>query len=158
MSAHKIFERAPVGAIISWRDGKPQPLPSETEARAAWQQQNGRGRLVGKTSRSVMGQSRRPAGFKVMIETSRSDGGSDEPEFRRFSIECDLSFVIAEWPSVGSCRIFSSPGEDAELVHLASSRTHAQTWINNLGSRHMVMADVTADEIAADHIEGRTEA
>lgn len=158
MSALNIYERAPIGAIISWKDGKPQPLPSETEALAAWRQQNGAGRLVGKTSRFVMGQSRQPVDVIVMFEPRGYDDRSDEPEFSRFPVESDLSFSIVECPPVGSCRIFNGSDENAEMLHLASSKAHAQVWINNLGSRHMVMTEVTADEIAAEHIEGRAAA
>ena len=158
MSALNIYERAPVGAIVSWKDGKPQPLPSETAAIAAWWVPNGTGRLVGKTSRFVMGQSRQPVDVSVMLEPRGCDDGSGEPGFIRFPVENDLHFAIVECPPVGSCRIFSGSDEHAEMLHLASSRAHAQVWINNLGFRHVVMSEVTADEIAADVVEGRAAA
>lgn len=158
MSALMMFERAPIGAMISWSDGKTRPPASEADALAAWALRNGRGRLARKGSHAVMGQVSQPAGFTVMVDGAACDGGTDEPEIQTFSIESDLGFAIVKRPPVGACRIFASPGEDAELLHVASSQSHAETWVNNFGTRHTVIIEVTADEVAADHIEGRVAA
>lgn len=158
MSAQIVFERAPVGAIISWTDGKPRPPANATEALSVWKEHNGYGQLVNKSVKPVMGQAIEPGGFKVLVLDDAMRADHDNRQMHSFSADSDLAFRIIERPRTGACRILDRVGDDAELAHLASSRLHAQTWVDNLGSRHMVIEEVTADEIAADHIEGRAAA
>ena len=48
MSAHTIFDNAPIGSIIAWSDGTPQ-LPARFRKKlAARQSSNSRGRLIRK--------------------------------------------------------------------------------------------------------------
>ncbi|MEN3347869.1 MAG: hypothetical protein V7632_1504 [Bradyrhizobium sp.] len=39
MSAHTIFDNAPIGSIIAWPDGTPQPPARFRKKLAAWQVQ-----------------------------------------------------------------------------------------------------------------------
>ncbi|TIM81833.1 MAG: hypothetical protein E5Y50_31705, partial [Mesorhizobium sp.] len=48
MSAHTIFESAPIGAIVAWSDGTPQPPERHSKKLAAWKNSNSQGRLVRK--------------------------------------------------------------------------------------------------------------
>ena len=50
------------------------------------------------------------------------------------------------------------PGDDAELVHLATNQVDAKEWLTRHGYPHAVLEEVTADEAGADIIEGRTAA
>jgi hypothetical protein len=45
MSAHTIFDNAPIGSIIAWSDGTPQPPARFRKKLAAWQSSNSKGRL-----------------------------------------------------------------------------------------------------------------
>lgn len=152
MSAQMIFERAPIGAIIAWSDGTPRP-PEHCDQHAAWRRNNGFGRLVIKTSRPVMGQIRMPVSFKVRVEGAGDS--NDDPIVRTFPIRSTFRFRIVERPPVGSVRILKCVGEALELVHLASTRDHADTWLRNLGFGRMVLEEVTADEVGTDVVEGR---
>ena len=69
-----------------------------------------------------------------------------------------LKFVVTERPAVDSVRVLNGPGEDAELVHLASSRNDAEEWLSRHGYPRAVLQEVTADEAAADVVEGRAAA
>ena len=42
-----------------------------------------------------------------------------------------------------------------ELVHVAESRPAAEDWLSRHGYPDAVLHEVTADEVAADHVEGR---
>lgn len=77
---------------------------------------------------------------------------------RTFSLDTNLVFTVVERPEVGSCRVFDRPGDHAELVHLAASRQAAERWLTSHGYPSAVLEDVTADEIAADVVEGRAAA
>ena len=48
MSAHTIFDNAPIGSIIAWSDGTPQPPAGFRKKLAAWQSCNSSGRLIRK--------------------------------------------------------------------------------------------------------------
>lgn len=155
MSALFIFDHAPIGAIVSWTDGRPRPPEHLIRARAEWKRNNTTGRLVRKRSRFVMGQSAIPATIKVMTGGIDDFGDVIIPDFRTFPVDANLSFTIVERPPAGSCRILDIAGEDAELLHLAPSRERAEIWVRDCGFRTPAIFEVTADEVAADHVEGR---
>ena len=78
--------------------------------------------------------------------------------FRTFSLDSTLRFTIVERPAVGSVRVFSRAGADAELVHLAPHRAASEQWLSEHGYPHAVLEEVSADEAAADAVEGRAAA
>lgn len=155
MSGLMIFDRAPVGSIISWTDGKPRPPENQIRALAGWKRDNAEGMVVRKRSHSVMGQSLVPASIKVATDAIDDLGAVIGPDFRTFLIDSVLTFTVVELPQIGSFRIFDGSGADAELLHVASGRDHAEVWVKTSGFAVTVMVEVTADEIAADRIEGR---
>ena len=58
-------------------------------------------------------------------------------------------------PPAGAVRVFDRPGDHAELVHLAPHRAAAELWLSEHGYPQAVLEEVTADEAAADAVEGR---
>ncbi len=74
---------------------------------------------------------------------------------RTFSVNSSLRFTVLERPAIGSVRIIDRPGEDAELVHLAGNQQAAEEWLSRHGYPRAVMQIVSADEVAADSVEGR---
>jgi len=155
MSALFIFDHAPIGAIVSWTDGRPRPPEHLIRACAEWKRNNTTGRLVRKRSHFVMGQSGVPANIKVTTDGIDDFGDVIGPDFRTFPVDADLSFTIVERPPAGAYRVLDGAREDAELVHLAASRARAEEWVRNCGFATPAIFEVTADEVAADHVEGR---
>lgn len=155
MSALMIFDLAPVGAVISWSDGRPRPPEDRIHTLAGWKRDNAVGRLVRKRSHAVMAQSRIPACFKVTTDGVDDLGVIIGPDFRTFSVDCVLTFAVLERPQIGSIRIFDGDAEDAELLHLAANRDHAEIWLRSCGFTNTMLREVTVDEVAADRIEGR---
>ena len=49
-------------------------------------------------------------------------------------------------------------GDDGELVYLASHRADAQEWLTRHGYPNAVLREISADEVAAAVVEGRTAA
>ncbi|WP_078057951.1 hypothetical protein [Rhizobium rhizosphaerae] len=112
MSAHLIFEHAPLGAIIAWSDGR--PCPSEhLDHHTAWKRNNASGRLVRKTDRSVMGQASMPVSFKVRIGGNGSNGDTNSITL---PIHSGLRFRIVERLPVGFVRILEQVGDALELL------------------------------------------
>lgn len=154
MSAHTIFEHAPIGAIIAWSDGSPRPPERHRRKLDAWETNNSQGRLVRKQGAREVG---RPdhASFTLHEADFGAGGVIAIRVHRTFAIGSRLRFTIVERPAVASVRVFDRAGDDAELVHLAPHRAAAERWLTEHGYPNAVLEDVTAEEAVADVVEGR---
>ncbi|RCI77247.1 hypothetical protein DNK03_21750 [Brucella anthropi] len=157
MSAHIAF-LAPIGSIIAWSDGAPQPPERHRRKLSAWQSNNSSGRLIRKQDERAAGNIILPANC-TLHEADHGAGGVIAIRVHRsFSLETSLTFTIVERPAIGSCRVFDRAGDNAELVHLAANRQVAEEWLSRHGSPQAVLEVVTADEVAAAVVEGRAAA
>lgn len=157
MSAHIAF-MAPIGSIIAWSDAAPRPPERHRRKLSAWQSNNSSGRLTRKQDECAAGSIILPANF-TLHEAHHGAGGAIAIRVHRtFSLETSLTFTIEERPAIGSCRVFDRAGDNAELVHLAANRRAAEEWLSPHGYPHAVLEVVTADEVAADVVEGRAAA
>jgi hypothetical protein len=155
MSALTIFDHAPIGAIVAWSDESPRPPERHSRKLAAWKNSNSRGRLIRKQGGRGAG-SIGAGGSFTLHEADFGAGGIIAIRVHRtFSLGSTLHFTIVERPPVGSVRVFDRAGEDTELIHLAPHRAAAQHWLSQHGYPNAVLEDVTADEAAADTVEGR---
>jgi len=155
MSAHAIFDNAPIGSVIAWSDGTPRPPNRFTKKLSAWQTNNSKGRLIRKQGGSAMGNLCLSASFTLYEADFGADGVIVIRVHRTFSLDSSLCFVVIERPAIGSVRVFDRSGEDAELVHLAPHRWAAEEWLSRHGYPRAVIEEVTADEVGADAVEGR---
>jgi len=155
MSAHAIFDNAPIGSIIAWSDGTPRPPNRFTKKLSGWQTKNSNGRLIRKQGGRAMSNVILSASF-TMHEADFGAGGVIAIRIHRtFSLDSSLCFVVIERPAIGFVRVFDRPGEDAELVHLAPHRLSAEEWLSRHGYPHAALEEVTADEVGAAVVEGR---
>ncbi len=158
MSAHSIFEHAPIGAIVAWSDGNPRPPERHSRKLDAWKTNNSQGRLIRKQGRSDIGMLGPHASF-TLHEADYGAGGIIAIRVHRtFGLNTRLSFTIVECPALGSVRVFARAGDDAELVHLAPHRAAAEQWLSEHGYPNAVLEEVSADEAAAHAAEGRATA
>ncbi|MDN5928607.1 MAG: hypothetical protein L0I29_16180 [Hyphomicrobiales bacterium] len=155
MSALSIFEDAPIGAIVAWSDGTPRPPYRHRKKLSAWQNNNSRGRLIRKEPPRTRSTYSSSAGFTLHEADFGAGGVIAIRVHRSFSVESDLQFTVEERPVPGSVRVFDRSGDNAELVHLAPHRAAAEEWLSRHGYPDAVLDEVTADEIAADVVEGR---
>lgn len=158
MSAHTIFDNAPIGAFIAWSDGTPEPPTRFKKKLAAWKVNNCSGRLTRKQGQYGMGNLVVPASFTLHEGDFGSAGSATIRIFRTFSVVSALRFTVLERPALGSVRVFNRDGEGAELVHLAAHRAAAEEWLSRHGYPRAVLQEVDADEIGADVVEGRAAA
>ena len=158
MSAHTIFEHAPIGAIIAWSDGTPRPPERHRRKLDAWKTNNSQGRLIRKQAARDIGTLDPYASFTLHEADYGSSGVIAIRVHRTFSLGSTLRFTIIERPAVGSVRVFDRPGDHAELVHLAPHRAAAEQWLPEHGYPRAVLDEVTADEAAAAAVEGRAAA
>jgi hypothetical protein len=158
MSAQLIYDLAPLGAIIRFSDGTPHSPDRHRKKLAAWGHRNSGGRLIRKQAERRAGNT--VIGATIPLHAGDYGGGGVVVlrVHRTFSVDSDLRFVVTERPRVGAVRVLSRPGEDAELVYLASSRADAETWLKSHGYPDAVLDEVTADAQAVNVMEGRTAA
>ena len=158
MSAYVIFEHAPLGAIVAWSDGTRRPPERHHRKLDAWKTNNSRGRLVRKQGGRAAAALDPCASFTLHEADYGASGVVAIRVHRTFSLASNLRFTVIERPAVGSVRVFDRPGDNAELVHLAPHRAAAEHWLSEHGYPNAVLEEVTADQAAADAVEGRAAA
>ncbi|WP_454685451.1 hypothetical protein [Ancylobacter moscoviensis] len=155
MSAHTIYDNAPIGSLIAWSDGTPRPPERFTRKLSAWHTHNSKGRLIRKQGERGIGS----VGSSASFTLSEADYGADSVivirVYRTFSLDSKLHFTILERPAIGAVRVFDHAAPWAELVHLAAHRQAADEWLSRHGYPRAVLEEVTADEVGADIVEGR---
>jgi hypothetical protein len=155
MSAHIVFDNAPIGALVAWANGEPQPPKRFTRKLSAWQTNNSRGRLIRKQGERGIGNTTLSACFTLHEADYGAGGVIAMRVHRTFSLDSTLRFTIIERPSIGSVRVFNRDGDGAELVYLATNNADAHEWLTRHGYPNAVLDEVTADEVGADVVEGR---
>ncbi|TCM50686.1 hypothetical protein C8J36_11118 [Rhizobium sp. PP-F2F-G48] len=155
MSAQHIQDLAPLGAIIHYADGMARPPAHHRRKLEFWENTNNAGQLI----RKQPGGHRGIEGFSATFTLHKGDLGQGGIILVRvhetFDIRSRLTFTIIERPRIGSVRVLSGEGDDRELLHLADDLTAAERWRELSGYRQAVLDPVTADEHAADVVEGR---
>ncbi|MCK1494404.1 hypothetical protein IVB14_29340 [Bradyrhizobium sp. 180] len=153
MSAHMIFDNAPIGSIVAWSDGTPQPPARFRKKLAAWQTSNSRGRLVRKQGGRGIGNVSLSTSFTLHEADYGAGGVVAIRVHRTFSLESKLHFTVIERPPGGSVRVLDRAG--GELVYLATDEADAKEWLTRHGYPGAVLQQVTADEVGAAAVEGR---
>jgi len=157
MSALLAFH-SPIGSIIAWSDGTPRPPERHRKKLSVWQTNNSKGQLIRRQRERALDNSTLSASFTLHESDYGAVGVIAIRVHRTFSLDSALRFTVIEPPAIGSVRVFDRPGESAELVHLAAHRAAAEEWLSRHGYPHAVLDEVTADEIAAAAVVGRSAA
>lgn len=158
MSASLIYDLAPVGSIVAWSDGTPRPPERFRKKLAAWKTRNSQGRLVRKEGERSLGATSLSPNFTLHEGDLGANGVIAIRIHRTFSLDSALTFKVIERPPLGSVRVFDRTGANAQLVHLAVNQLAAEEWLSRHSYPHAVLEEVIADEVAADHVEGRAAA
>jgi hypothetical protein len=138
MSAHIVYDSAPLGSVIRYFDSTQKPPSRFKKKLAAWKSRNSVGRLIKKE----------PPRERPTYSSVR----------RTYSVESDLRFEIVERPAIGMVRVLQQLGDSSELLHLARDRAAAERWLASNQYSRAYLDEVTADEVGADVVEGRTTA
>ena len=152
MSATIVYDNAPLGSLIRYSDGMPKPPSRFTRKLASWETRNGVGRLVKKESPRERPTYSSPACFTL------HEGIILVTVMRTYSLGSDLRFEIVERPAIGMVRVLQSVGASSELLHLAENREAAELWLTRNRHQKAHLEEITADEVSADAVEGRTAA
>ncbi|MBY3179779.1 hypothetical protein HFO27_35480 [Rhizobium leguminosarum] len=155
MFAFLIYERAPIGSIVAWSDGTTRPPERHRRKLAAWENRNSKGRLIRKQGKRGIGNACLSPNFTLHEADFGANGVITIRIHRTFSLASSPTFKVIERPQLGHIRVFDRAGDNAELVHFAAHREAAEEWLTRHGYPNAVLEEVTADEVAADHVEGR---
>ena len=158
MSAHILYDSAPLGSVIRYSDGTRETAGPFQKKLSAWESRNGAGRLVRKEPPRTRATYSSPACF-TLHEGDFGQGGTIVVSVRRtYSVESDLRFEIVERPAIGMVRVLQDLGDSPELLHLARDREAAERWLASNPYSRAYLEEVSADEVGADVVEGRTAA
>ncbi|ARP67894.1 hypothetical protein A9K65_020795 [Mesorhizobium sp. WSM1497] len=158
MSAHIVYDNAPLGSLIRYSDGAPKPPARFTRKLADWERRNGLGRLVRKSPPRDHPTYSAPASITLNEGNFSSGGIMLVTTMCIHSLNSALSFEIVERPAIGMVRVLHQIADHDELLHLAESRDAAELWTAKTGYRNARLEDITADEVGADVVEGRAAA
>ena len=147
MSAQFIYDQVPLGAIISFTDHTPEPPARFRHKHTAWEDRNGRGRLIGKKPPRQTGSYCSEPAITLHI----GDYGTASVVVlivqRTFGLNTGLEFTIESLPDPGSVRVLHDWGGKSELLHLASDRAAAERWLADNRYSNARLEDVDASEI-----------
>jgi hypothetical protein len=158
MSAYHVYDNAPLGSLIRYSDGTPKPPARFRKKLAAWERRNGVGRLVKKEPARERPTHSSPPSITLHEGDFREGAIILVTVMRTHTVETDLSFDIVERPKIGMVRVIQPIGDNTELLHLAESREAAELWLAKNQHSRARLEEVTADEVGADVVEGRTAA
>ena len=149
MNADLIISLAPIGSVVEWSDGAPRPPEHHVATLYHWNHNNGAGLLVRKCGETGPDHPGAQPFFMLRCED----------DLRTFSVGLTYRSRIASRPKIGSIRIFERDDPAALMLHLADDWDAARAWLtDNTALSDAFTVEVTADELAADHVEGRTAA
>jgi len=135
MSARTIYETAPLGALVRFSNGEPQPPARFIHKLRAWRRDNGEARLIAKTPSATVGRHVIPDCFTLF------EGGYGPPGLvllvvhREHSANSSLTFEVIEIPPAGCVLCLIAFRELLELKHLAPDRAAAAAW--HASQRHV---------------------
>ena len=155
MSAQHIYDTAPLGSLIRYSKGEPRPPERFRRKLAAWNNDNGTGRLVERYPGQVTDNYRSPAHFMLHLATYGSQGVIVMTVRRAYSVESPLNFEIIDVPKPGQVRVLTTFRDTDELRHLAADMTSAEAWMRDNPYSGMRAEIVTDADLAVPSSELR---
>lgn len=128
-SAQAIFDSAPLGALIRYSDGTPQPPARFNKKLHAWKSRNNVGRLTERSPAVDRPTYNLPAGFTLRDSMFGTGDTIVMIVNHLFNVASALEFEVAEVPPPGSALVLQDNEGYVELLHLATSRAAAEAWL-----------------------------
>lgn len=148
MSAQYIYDTAPLGSLIQYLNGAPRPPERFRRKLAAWNNDNGTGRLVERYPGQVTDNYRSAAHFMLHLATYGSQGVIVMTVRRAYSVESSLNFGIIDTPKPGQVRVLTTFRGKDELRHLAADMASAEAWMRDNPYSGMRAEIVTEADLA----------
>lgn len=156
MCAYHVYENAPLGSVIRFRDGTPRPAEEQAGEIEAWEKRNGIGLLAMKDPSPQQRSWVPPTSITLRISTPQGEAAAHGDLSRTFSVDSNLRFEILARPPAGTFRVLRGCGSAIELLGIASDRAEAEQYLCAYPAAGLRVEEETADTHAADVIEGRS--
>jgi hypothetical protein len=128
MSAQALYDTAPLGAVVRYSNGEPEPPARHKHKHRAWKRDNGVGRLVAKAPGSRIGERLMPHNF-TLHEGDLTMGGVIAVIVRvARDVTSPLTYEVIGVPPAGAVLCLTSFMGGPELQHLARDRAEAEVW------------------------------
>ena len=125
LSARQIYDTAPLGSLIRFFDGTPEPPARHRRKHAAWSSANGAGRLVRKAPANHLS----VPSFTLHVGDFGSGDVTVVRASRVFTLSSPLSYAILDRPRPGQAAVLHDEAGIPTLVHFADTEADAQTWL-----------------------------
>lgn len=124
-TARMIYAEAPLGSLVAFADGAPRPPDRFRRKLRAWENHNGRGRLV---ARARAWRDGGPDTFTLHLADYESQGVKIIILNCTYATDSALSFTIERPPAPGTVQVVTGTDGREELVHRAANRAEAEAW------------------------------
>lgn len=128
MSARTLYDTAPLGALVRFSNGQPQPPARFTRKLRAWRNENGVGRLIRKTPAARYGDYVSPESFTLHIGDYGSQGVVMIVLHTTHTVNSPLTLEVITTPPAGAVLCLTPLGDRLELKFLAPDRAAARAW------------------------------
>lgn len=146
LDGQTVHDTVPLGAVLRYFDGTPQPPPRFNRKLREWKRHNSTGRLIEKSPPSAIGTSTYPAAFILHEGTYTSDGTPIIIVRCHYFVTTDLCFEILERPQPGMVRLLTRWNGKDELKHLAPDMAAAEARAAHNRYSNLVLETVEDDE------------
>jgi hypothetical protein len=150
MNAQDIYDTAPMGALIRYCDGTPQPPARFRRKLEAWSSRNDQGYLTRKEP-AVAGKSYATPDRFILRKTGFSE--SERPIAIIFNLLVTVAspsrYEILSQPQPGQVLIFNASSDTRELVHIASDEAAAKLWLTHHGYPNATLETIPTPATAA---------
>ncbi|HWU92319.1 MAG TPA: hypothetical protein VN106_03635 [Sphingomicrobium sp.] len=150
LDGQDVYETVPLGALLRYFDGTPQPPARFTRKLCAWQHRNGKGRLVEKSPPSTLGNSTYPAGFTLDQGSYGSNGVIVLTVRTVYQVTTAQRFEVIELPQPGMVRVLHRWNDRDELKYLAPDVAAADAWMQRNRYSNLVTEVVGTAELPAN--------
>ncbi|RIA44351.1 hypothetical protein DFR49_2593 [Hephaestia caeni] len=150
LDGQAVYDTVPLGAVLRYFDGTPQPPARFTRKLHVWRSRNGTGRLVEKSLPSTIGNSTYPAGFTLDQGSYGSNGVTVLTVRTIYQVTTAQRFEVIEWPQPGMVRVLHRRNGRDELKYLAPDMAAAEAWMQRNRYSNLVTKIVGAAELSAN--------
>ncbi|WP_454887332.1 hypothetical protein [Sphingomonas oryzagri] len=145
VTARDVIDRAPLGAIIRFSDGTPQPPARFKNKLRSWTDRNGTGRLTGKRG----ARDGRPGEFTLHLGNWGTDNVIVLSVNRHYTADSRGTFTVERVPQPGEALVVTDFMGGVELLHVAQDASVAAAWKQAHGYPNARIEIVTAPVTAA---------
>jgi hypothetical protein len=125
LTARQVYDDVPLGAVVRFTDGTPQPPARHRRKLAAWSSANGTGRLLRKTPADQF------SGPSFTLHTGNfgSGGITIMETYKVFSMTAPFRYSVISRPQQGQAAVLEDLHGIVTFLHLADTLAAAEAWL-----------------------------